>query len=739
MNRLKLFAPLLLAFTALATTAHATTTYSVGYISYDVTSPGFAEFDITNETGSNASTLPDTTFPISTALSLTGLSLAVDFASGPAESFGASYFTLAPDGLSFNGTSESTLAGQPSGFEGADSATLKGTFSTTSISLTDGTPVTILSTFTVTFSDPSGLSDGDLGVIEATEKSSGGGGGTSPVPEPDTLAMVGTGLVSLAGLRRRMLGGLLRRLSKAKGAAGVGVVLAAVFAVLLPMTASASTSPVKLSADTSPSSGLAGVTFVNITGSGVPTGTVTPSAVTVSLSKSCMGASPTTTKASSVTKVIGTSDRFQFEIPSSLATGTYYATISGTTTGGTAFASSNCSEVVVTNSTPTLAACVPTSSLAVTVGTNVDAFIPFSSWEYNYLTGIERVALEGTNPAHNFATPGPVNSCAANSVTGEVICTENSSNLDVINGSTVTTLVTASNQQAGFTGGDCYNCGVGINPTTNTAVIAMGLSGGGGSGVQALNLSNNTFNTGFPLQNYVSEDISIDSGRNLILSPAEDSTYDLMKIGAGNTLTEYGNVIGGGDLDSAAEDCTTGIALSADEFTDQIYITDLTQAVFTDGTGGAAGTWTAPGQFFQLTDGGYAAGVSGITSAPGTGHLAAVTGEFGGSAYSALKLPSTSGTGTPTLVDHAYVGSMPNTPDGVGFSAGYDPHTITAYTSPNTGKSYAVFADYANGGYNPPTYLGVVDLACVLALPRAADNITVNGNASTCTRYVAIP
>ncbi len=44
-----------------------------------------------------------------------------------------------------------------------------------------------------------------------------------------------------------------------------------------------------------------------------------------------------------------------------------------------------------------------------------------------------------------------------------------------------------------------------------------------------------------------------------------------------------------------------------------------------------------------------------------------------------------------------------------GFSAGFDPHTITAYTSPNSGKSYAVFADYEFGSGSAPTYLGVVD------------------------------
>jgi hypothetical protein len=79
---------------------------------------------------------------------------------------------------------------------------------------------------------------------------------------------------------------------------------------------------------------------------------------------------------------------------------------------------------------------------------------------------------------------------------------------------------------------------------------------------------------------------------------------------------------------------------------------------------------------------------------------------------------------------------MPNTPDGNYFSAGYDPHTVTAYTSPNTSKSYAVFADYY---YGYPNWLGVVDLACVLAQPRTAGTHNVTGNASTCTRYVAVP
>ena len=57
-------------------------TFADGFISWDVTFPGNAgQFDITNESGTNASIFPDTTFPITTKLSLSGLSLTGDFGS----------------------------------------------------------------------------------------------------------------------------------------------------------------------------------------------------------------------------------------------------------------------------------------------------------------------------------------------------------------------------------------------------------------------------------------------------------------------------------------------------------------------------------------------------------------------------------------------------------------------------------------------------------------------------------
>jgi hypothetical protein len=55
----------------------------MGYVSFDVTGLGVAQIDINNETGVNSSL--DPTFPVITSVSLSNLSLDVQFASGPDE------------------------------------------------------------------------------------------------------------------------------------------------------------------------------------------------------------------------------------------------------------------------------------------------------------------------------------------------------------------------------------------------------------------------------------------------------------------------------------------------------------------------------------------------------------------------------------------------------------------------------------------------------------------------------
>jgi hypothetical protein len=146
-----------------------------------------------------------------------------------------------------------------------------------------------------------------------------------------------------------------------------------------------------------------------------------------------------------------------------------------------------------------------------------------------------------------------------------------------------------------------------------------------------------------------------------------------------------------------------------------VFIADLTKATFTAGS--PAGTWTAPSQIQSLSESSLSAGASGIAVAQGT-HIGIVSGEFGGNSITAIKLPSTSGSGIPAILDWVtctigYVGT-PSAP----FSNGLDPHTVTAYQSPNGAKD--AIALLANG---TATTLAVVDLTKMLnptIVPRTA-------------------
>jgi hypothetical protein len=145
--------------------------------------------------------------------------------------------------------------------------------------------------------------------------------------------------------------------------------------------------------------------------------------------------------------------------------------------------------------------------------------------------------------------------------------------------------------------------------------------------------------------------------------------------------------------DASAEDCSTGVGITPGEFTNSVDLVNLNSITF------ASPNYTAPNALATLVTLGYAfsAGLSGSAVAQGSGHLAVVTGEFGGNTFAVLKLPPALGTAVPAC--------------GGAFSAGFDPHTITAYTSPNNGDSFAVFAGYSG---SVPTCLAVVDMSTVI-------------------------
>jgi hypothetical protein len=389
---------------------------------------------------------------------------------------------------------------------------------------------------------------------------------------------------------------------------------------------------------------------------------------------------------------------------------------------------SSCSTKSKPTATPTSApnACLPSSSLSVLVqGTNATAYLPQANWGEGTaavkVVPIETSAGLGTGGAPTSITTGSLpNSCSSNSLTGETVCVGNDTDVYLINGTTLTsTLKSGATATESFSGGSCENCGVVVDSTTNRALITMGLSTGGPGGYQFLDLAGTpAFETPIPAGVGTSENVSIDPVRHLVLSPNESfenggvSDYQLVNISTAtpalfnNDLSELGPQA----WDSAGEDCTTGIALATDEGTGNLFIADLTQAKFTPGT--PAGTWTdAASQlvnFPEFDD--FSAGTCGIAVAPGT-HLAIVVGEFGGNLEGVVQLPSTSGSGTPAFPDYVAF-TVPGLPDDSEWSQGFDPHTVTAYVSPNSHKAYGVIE---NGDFS---FVAILDLQGLLSAPR---------------------
>src|SRR5216683_3201505 len=366
--------------------------------------------------------------------------------------------------------------------------------------------------------------------------------------------------------------------------------------------------------------------------------------------------------------------------------------------------------------TPTAApnACLPSSSLAVLVqGKNATVYAPQGAWGGG-TAAVKVVPIEtssgiGTGAAPTTVVTGSVpNSCSSNSNTGKTVCVGNNTDVFILTGTTLSnTLHSNATGTQIFSGGDCENCGVVVDSTINKALITIGLDAGGPGGFQFLDLGTSTFETPIPAGDLTSEDVSIDPTRHLILSPTENENYQIVNTSTSTAALFNSSVTG--TLDSAAEDCTTGIALSTIEFTDTLFIADLNQAIFTPGT---PGTWTDPGSQTQAFPefSGLLFGTNGIAVAPGT-HLGVVTGEFGGNVEGVIQLPATSGTGVPAVVDWVTF-TVPSAPTEAAWSEGDDPHTVTAYVSPNSKKAFAVLE---NSDFS---FLAVVDLQGLLSAPR---------------------
>lgn len=242
-----------------------------------------------------------------------------------------------------------------------------------------------------------------------------------------------------------------------------------------------------------------------------------------------------------------------------------------------------------------------------------------------------------------------------------------------------------------------------MDATHNKALI--GLAVGSVASFQFLNLgSSPSFETPFATMNpvgLISEDPLIDPIRNLVSSPSEDSNYELINVTVSTSPAFFERSIpspSDGEADSAGEDCDTGITLAPYEFTapSEVLVADLTSAIFVPGS---PGSWTSLSAVNTLTESFLSAGASGCAVAQGT-HTGIISGEFGGDEITAIAMPPA--PGVVVLPDWVSCNI------GNGFINGLDPHTVTAYRSPNDGHAYAVLTNLG------ASTLAVVDLTMML-------------------------
>jgi hypothetical protein len=397
--------------------------------------------------------------------------------------------------------------------------------------------------------------------------------------------------------------------------------------------------------------------------------------------------------------------------------------------------------------------CQPSSSVSALVsGTNVVSYVPKGSWD-DLTTGVAAVNVEGSSITDTLIpTTSAVNSCASNPTTGKTVCTGNNSDVYVLDGTGLdgsvspNPLTSAGTGLLSFSGGDCTNCGVAMDATNNRAVIGLSVAGAGG--FQFLNLGTMAFEPPFLSQApagfepSISEDPLIDPIRNLLLSANENNNYEIVDVTNSTTPQFFENPIpnpNGSQADSSGEDCSTGIVLAPYEFSDpsDVFIADINNpgtapnAVFTPGS---PGTWTAPSQIQTLTGSSLSAGASGVAVAQGT-HTGIISGEFDGDAITAISLPTTSGTGAVPAIGNWMTCNVGND-----FEMGTDPHSLTAYQSPNGGAAIALLANDGFGaGANT---LARVDLTAMLALPESApgSHVCASGTLpASVVSFIALP
>ncbi len=379
-----------------------------------------------------------------------------------------------------------------------------------------------------------------------------------------------------------------------------------------------------------------------------------------------------------------------------------------------------------------------TTSIGAASTGGITAYIPDGDFS-NGLPNIEVVPVVGTGPSRaTITTSAPVNSCAGNQNTGTVICTDNLKGIYLINGNTLSqTLSSGGVNQKSFSGGNCTTCGVVVDSLHNRAVISIANNANsnpspppGPGAYQVLNLANNTLSgpiTPVGTQS-IAESFGLNTTTNMIMSANEDGFFDLIDVT--NPASPIAYSLPGAPLrpsfDSSAID-TTGIVVAGGEDSGNILIGDLSQATFSTNPP----IWNAPNQIENLSEfapsfGYFSSGITGMSIAFGNNEVFLEDEEgtaLAGAGIGVMKLPSTGGFGTPSILDWI-VAHMPTTPNNASWNMPADPHGLVAARINLMISNGSVALGTAPKGIgfvvnDERTYLAVVDLDALLAGPRA--------------------
>ena len=207
---------------------------------------------------------------------------------------------------------------------------------------------------------------------------------------------------------------------------------------------------VSLTSSASPSSAQAGITTASVTGSGFPSGTIWASNVTVTFTPK-LGGTAVSTTATSVTPGTGSTNTIAFLVPASLVVTTptvYQVSISGATTTGIPFQSSNSSSLTVDPKSYVV-------SVSPKSGLQGQSLTVTITGKYtNFVNGVS-VATFGPDISVGGAaagTPGPITVVSATSATASIFISDTAT-LGTVNVTVVTNNETDSLAN-GFTVGE---------------------------------------------------------------------------------------------------------------------------------------------------------------------------------------------------------------------------------------------------------------------------------------------